>query len=566
MAIIGIDLGTTNSAAAVWQHDKSVLIPNRYGEFLTPSVVGIDQDGELIVGKYAKSRQRLDPASCASTFKRFIASDNKVKLGQYKYSAIELSAMVLKSIKEDAENFLGEPVSEAIISVPAYFNDIQRKATKAAAEMVGLKVERLINEPTAAALAYGLHEKPEDAQFVILDLGGGTFDVSLMEYFDGVLEVHASAGDNYLGGEDFLQTIVDLYLSLLGTQEEALSRQQKRTLLNTLEAAKHTLSEEQAVEIPGFLADDDPAITITRKQFEQACQPLLSKVQHPIERALKDADIMPDDIDDVILVGGATRMQILRSMIARLFQKMPAMNLDPDLTIALGAGIQAGLKEKHQALDDVVLTDVCPYSLGTNIINHQDEKGDMGDLFSPIIERNCVVPISMEKRYQTANNNQTKVQIDIYQGESRLVKNNIKLGQVEVKVPKGPAGKESVDVRFSYDMNGLLEVDVTVASTELKQSIQVQNAELDLSEQELNASSERLAALKFHPRDHEVNKELLAKAERLYESALEEERDELMRLMGYFEQELASQLPKRIERAQQEFSRRLSGFEKNSIF
>ncbi|WP_428242660.1 Hsp70 family protein [Gynuella sp.] len=566
MSIIGIDLGTTNSACGYWKEDGIELIPNRFGEYLTPSVVGIDETGELIVGKFAKARRMVEPAGCAATFKRYMGSRQQVKLGQQVYSPVELSAMVLKSLRDDAEVFLGEPVSEAIISVPAYFNDIQRKATKAAAELIGLKVDRLINEPTAAALAYGLHEKPEDSKFIILDLGGGTFDVSLMEYFDGVLEVHATAGDNFLGGEDFLELLVDLYLSKLGRTQQGLSRVQVRQLYATLEQAKHTLSTERAVKIPSFLSSSDVDIDITRDEFAHACQPLLARIQVPIERTLRDAGTHPDELSEIILVGGATRMQVFRSLVARLFQRMPSIHLDPDLIVARGTAIQAGLKEKNQALEDVVLTDVCPYSLGTAVINDNDQRGDMGALFSPIIERNCTVPVSIVRRYYTAADHQKKILVDVYQGESRLVKNNIKLGGLEVKVPAGRRGEESIDVRFSYDMNGLLEVDVTVVSTGLKTSLQIQNADSDLTEQELIDSSERLAALKFHPRDLEMNKELIARAERLYESSLEEDRIEIQHLIRYFESELETQVPHRVEAATQQFVRFLEALESNSIF
>lgn len=566
MAIIGIDLGTTNSSCAYWNGDQVEIIPNRFNEYLTPSVVGIDETGELIVGKYASARLLVDPASCTATFKRYMGSKYKAKLGNSTYSATELSAMILKSLKTDAEAFLDAPVTESIISVPAYFNDIQRKATKAAAELVGLKVERLINEPTAAALAYGLHEKPEDAKFIVLDLGGGTFDVSLMEYFDGVLEVHATAGDNYLGGEDFLQVMVEIYLGKSGHDIEHLSSRDIRKLYSSMELAKRALSNERAVKIPGFLAEDDADIEISRDEFGHACQHLLARVQVPIERTLRDSGVSPNELNEVILVGGATRMQIFRSMITRLFQRMPTIHLDPDLIVTRGTAIQAGLKEKNQALDDVVLTDVCSYSLGTGIVNDNDKRQDMGSLFSPIIERNCVVPISIEKRYYTSYDNQSEVLFDIYQGESRLVKNNVKLGEITVKVPRAPEGEEAVDVRFSYDMNGLLEVDVTVISTGLKKSLQIQNSDCQLSDLELAAASARLATLKFHPQELEINKELLARAERLFESSLDEQRAAISRLISHFESELATQIPSRIEEAGKIFKRHLAGYEADRLF
>ena len=561
MTILGIDLGTTNSACAIWRDGKSELIPNRFGDFLTPSVVGLDDNGELLVGKFAKQRLLSHPHLCASVFKRYMGTDNQQTLGKKNFTSPELSALVLKSLKQDAETLLGETVTEAVISVPAYFNDVQRKATRLAGELAGLKVERLINEPTAAAMAYGLHEKPEGSRFMVVDLGGGTFDVSIMEYFSGVLEVHASAGDNFLGGEDFLEALVQWYLELTGIDKNSLNRIQVQQLYSTLEQAKRKLSSVEEVKLDLILPQQKEPISLRRDTFNQRVQTLLSRIQLPVERALNDADISPTDLDDVVLVGGATRMQIFRSMIARMFRRMPAANLDPDLVVAMGAGIQAGLKAKDAALDDIVLTDVCPYTLGTGIHNENDPGGKQGTLFLPIIERNSVVPVSIVKTLYTVTENQSRVLVDIYQGESRLTRNNVKLGELEVKVPKNKAGAESIDVRYSYDMNGLLEVDIKVNSSGEIFNTLIKNNAGNLSETDIAKTREKLATLKFHPREDEVNRALLHRAERMFESALGEKREHLSHLLQHFESVLEGQNQHEIKLAQKRFDEMLDELE-----
>ncbi len=566
MTILGIDLGTTNSACAIWREGKVELIANRFGDFLTPSVVGLDDKGELLVGRFAKQRLLSHPHLCAAIFKRYMGADSHLDLGQKRLSAPELSALVLKSLKQDAEDHLGEAVTEAVISVPAYFNDLQRKATRLAGELAGLKVERLINEPTAAAMAYGLHEQPEGSRFMVVDLGGGTFDVSIMEYFSGVLEVHASAGDNFLGGEDFLEVLAQWYLESSAIDKSALTPIEIQQLYSTLEVAKRKLSSADEVSVDNALPQQKNSITFKRDQFNQRAQSLLSRIQLPIERALNDADLNPLDLDDVVLVGGATRMQIFRSMIAKMFRRMPSANLDPDLVVAMGAAIQAGLKAKDAALDDIVLTDVCPYTLGTGIHNENDPGGKQGSLFLPIIERNSVVPVSVVKTLFTIRDDQSRILVDVYQGESRLTRNNIKLGEMEVSVPKNKAGKESIDVRFSYDMNGLLEVDVKVNTTSECHNLLIRNNATHLTDTDIARSREKLAALKFHPREAEVNRALLHRAERMFEAALGEKREHLAHLLQHFEAILEGQNQQEIKLAQTHFRATLDELDGESWF
>ncbi len=563
--ILGIDLGTTNSACAVWRDGRSELIPNRHGELLTPSVVSVDAEGGLLVGRAATERLFSHPGDSVAVFKRYMGSEHSVRLGKRSFSAPELSALVLASLKQDAEAHLGEAVDEAVISVPAYFNDAQRKATRLAGELAGLKVERLINEPTAAAMAYGLHEGRE-SRFIVLDLGGGTFDVSIMEYFEGVLEVHASAGDNHLGGEDFLELLVREFLARNGIDGERLELGARQTLHTALEYAKRRLSTEATVTLNGALPQQAEPFELSRDGFAELVQPLLARIQLPVERALLDAGIAPHELDDVILVGGATRMQVFRSMVAKMFRRMPSANLDPDLVVAIGAGIQAGLKARDAALDDVVLTDVAPYSLGVGVVNKADSSGVHGDLFQPVIERNTVVPVSIEHNFCTVQDRQKQIDLNVYQGESRLVRNNVFLGHMMVKVPAAAAGKETVSVRFSYDMNGLLEVDVTVDSTGQRHSTVIENSPGELTAEQIGASRRKLAALKFHPRDDEANRALITRAERLFESSLGERREYIGNLLRDFEVLLERQSPGEIRHAQRELGEILEQLESTGWF
>lgn len=548
MTIIGIDLGTTNSACGIWRDGDVTLIPNRLGEALTPSVVGVDDNGKIIVGRTAKERLINHSANTVAAFKRMMGTNHKVKIGKQQFSAIELSSLLLKSLKEDAETYLGEDVTEAVISVPAYFNDNQRHATKLAGELAGLKVERLINEPTAAAIAYGLHEKNEGT-FLILDMGGGTFDVSILEFFEGIMEVHASAGDNFLGGEDFVEAMVEQTLRELNIDKDTLSPTQQQNLYMQMETAKRRIGQANAQTLSLDIAESPIEREITQDWFTKVATPLLLRSKRPIERAMRDANLPPQDIDDIVLVGGSTRMGLFRSTVGRMFGRLPSCHIDPDTVVAHGAAIQAGLKARDSALDDMVLTDVCPYTLGTGILN-EDSPGQ-GDYFMPIIERNTVVPVSIVRQVCTASDNQTELNIGIYQGENRFVNKNVYLGEVNVKVPKGARGKESVDVRYSYDMNGLLEVDITVISTQKTSNMLIEHSPGSLSEEERKKSLKKMAQLKFHPREDEANRALLARGERLYESSLGERRDGIAQLLNNFDKVLDSQNQTEIKKAQQ---------------
>ncbi|MBS6026851.1 MAG: molecular chaperone HscC [Haemophilus pittmaniae] len=560
---IGIDLGTTNSLIAQFIDGETRLIPNKLGHGLTPSVVSVSEDGSILVGLAARERLATAPHMTASAFKRFMGSDKIFKLGKQQFRAEELSALVLKSLKEDAEHFLGEPIEEVVITVPAYFNAIQRQATKNAAEMAGLKVSRLLNEPTAAGLAYNLQDKPDDTNFLIFDLGGGTFDVSILDYFDGVVQVSASAGDNKLGGEDFVQVLQHYFL----TQCSTLSNAQKQRIQTSSECwqvfehAKRQLSKEKSVKIALTLDEQVHEAIISEEDFRQAAQPLIARLRQPIERALRDAKLNPASIDGIILVGGSTRMPIIRKAIAQWFQRLPLSVINPDEAIARGAAVQAALIARNQNLEEVVLTDVMPFSLGTTVGVDMPNGQRVNDRFSPIIERNMPVPISREEHYVTSQDNQTKLHFDIRQGESAISSENILLGEMFVTVPPRPKGEVGITVRFSYDINGLLEVDLTNDELDIQVNQVFQHNSHNLSEAEVQASREKLAKLKIHPRDQQENRYLLEKAKRLYENYLGEDRATISEFLAYFETELESQDEGRIHRARKKMQECLARYD-----
>lgn len=533
--IIGIDLGTTNSLVSVYQNGKASLVKNALGSVITPSVVGVDDDGRIIVGQPAKDRLQTHPELTVAVFKRLMGSDQTIRLGSLELKPQELSSFLLRQLKEDVEAELGITVTEAIVTVPAYFNDLQRKMTKLAGRLAGIDVERLLNEPTAAALAYGAHEELE-TQILVFDLGGGTFDVSILEMFDGIMEVRSSAGDNRLGGEDFSQIIVKDFFAYL-VEEHHLAEDTLRSdflpkILAECERAKTALSTQLEYLLSIEINGQSYQLTYSRDTFEKAAQPLLDRLILPVKQALTDSSIKLSELDQVLLVGGATRMPMISKLVARMFGRLPSREVNPDEVVAMGAGYQAALKAKDAQINDVVLTDVCPFTLGIEIVNELGGRIISG-VFSPIIERNTTIPVSRMERYYTTADQQEYVGIKAYQGESRHTSNNVYLGLLEVPVPKGEAGEQAIDVRFSYDINGLLEVETTVVSTNEKQSIVISNNH-DLSEDDIQKSLEKLTAMKIHPRENTGNIAFLSRANRLYEQHLGDSREEVGRIIDYF--------------------------------
>lgn len=560
---IGIDLGTTNSLVAQFIDGETRLIPNRFGHFLTPSVVSLSDDGTVLVGLPARERLVTAPAHTVSAFKRFMGTDKRFKLGKQLFRAEELSALLLKQLKEDTETFLGEPICDVVITVPAYFNAIQRQATKNAAEMAGLNVLRLLNEPTAAGLAYNLQDKPDNTQFLVFDLGGGTFDVSILEYFDGVVQVSASAGDNQLGGEDFVEAVQQAFLQRCTSLTETEKRKLKmiHSHWQLFETAKRELSKEKSTEIQVCVDEKVHQATISEEDFRQAAQSLVLRLRQPLERALRDAKLSPSTIDGIILVGGATRMPIIRKAIVQWFQRIPLSAINPDEAIARGAAIQAALIARNQSVDEVVLTDVMPFSLGIQTSVKLSNGKLVDNRFAPIIERNMPVPISRVESFSTVYDNQEALRFMILQGESAIASENLLLGEMVVNIPCRPAGEVSIDVRFTYDVNGLLDVDLTNTELSIAQNEVFQQNSQNLTDAEIQQALARLSVLKIHPREQQENIYLIEKGKRLYEQNLGGDRQIISEYLAYFEQSLESQDENVIRKARKQFSEFLERYD-----
>ncbi len=533
--IIGIDLGTTNSLVGVWQAGQAQLISNSLGELMTPSVVGMGDDGSILVGQAAKERLVTHPHLTAANFKRLMGSSKTLSLGQQSFRAEELSAFVLRALKADAEAYLGEPVTEAIITVPAYFNDTQRKATIQAGFFAGLKVERLLNEPTAAALAYNLNLTEEESKFLVFDLGGGTFDVSVLHMFDGIMEVRASAGDNLLGGEDFTDLLMHAFLEDAKAVFPAPTPSMLARLKMQVEHFKCHIDQPDMQQLVFTWEEQTHSLSIDKAGFKALVTPLLNRLRQPVELALRDARMRAAELDQIILVGGATRMPIVRQLVTTLFGRFPNIALHPDQVVALGAAVQAGLKARDAALDDVVLTDVAPYSLGTDVRQFFSEHAYEDGVFLPIIERNMVIPVSRSKVLSTIVDNQSHMHIGIYQGEARKVADNIALGELNIPMPLRKAGMANVEVRFTYTVDGILEAECTQVETGERHQLVIENTPGTLSSEEILTKLAALNALKLHPREQLENTTVLARANRLYSQLNGDIRNQLGHYIGLFE-------------------------------
>lgn len=550
--LIGIDLGTTNSLGAAYIDGEVKIIPNRLGKELTPSVVAVDDEGTVLVGETAKEYGILHPVNAAKVFKRSMGTDKEYELGSKKMRAEELSSLVLRSLKEDAESYLGCEVNDAIISVPAYFNEFQRKATKQAGELAGLNVQRIISEPTAAAIAYGVGEEGKDEKCLVFDLGGGTFDVSILSFFMNIMEVHAVAGDNFLGGEDFTEVLADMFLEQSAIAPETLDIKTRNRVRKAAEICKCSFTEDSEPVMSCTIDDEVIERKISLADYEKACEPLLERLRKPLERSIRDANLKISEIDKIVLVGGATRLPIVRKFVIKLFGKFPS-SINPDTAIATGVALQCGMKQRDKEIKEVILTDVCPFTLGTEI-NVDNGYFDESNHYLPIIERNTVIPVSRTETVCTARDNQTRVRVNILQGESRIASNNITLGEIVVPVPAGPKGKEAVDITFTYDINSLLEVIVKVHSTGVSRKTVIQGGECKLSEEEVEERLEKLSYLKQNPRDEEANKLVILRAERVYEESRADTRTAIDRAIMAFERVLSRKDRLEIERARKELS------------
>ena len=521
--MIGIDLGTTNSLATYIDDNGEIqFIKNEYGNILIPSVVGIDENDAIIVGELAKEKRMMNAGETASNFKRRMGTDAKIKVKNRTFDAQMLSSFVLKHLKENAEKQLSEKIDRAIISVPAYFNDKQRRDTKMAAELVGLTVERLINEPTAAAMSLGSHILDQNLKFIVLDLGGGTFDVTLLETFENIMEVLSISGDTMLGGEDFTTKICEIFLKNIKLSIADLSRDERTKLYTKADRAKKLISLKN-VEIEMEIKGKKYKSEITQENFRETVKPLLVKMKVAIDKALQDGNTDAREIEKVILVGGAVKLGIIEEFVEKYFHKMRGEKIyfnnddfiennklvsiaaDPDTVVAYGVGIAVGMKERNKVFKERILTDVCPFTLGTEIV---------GRRFAPIIPRNTTVPTSRSEYFYTIEDYQSQVTVGIYQGESLNIDDNLFLGEFLLDVPQNLAGKEAINVRFTYDINGILEVEAKVVSTGVKKSKLIING--DLSEEEKNEKIKMLEEIKIQSENKNKDKLLLERANRIY--------------------------------------------------
>lgn len=479
--IIGIDLGTTNSCVAVMEGGEATVIPNPEGNRTTPSAVAF-KNGERQVGEVAK-RQAITNPNTILSIKRHMGSDYKVDVEGKAYTPQEISAIILQKLKSDAESYLGEKVEKAVITVPAYFNDSQRQATKDAGKIAGLEVMRIINEPTAAALAYGLDKEDQDQTILVYDLGGGTFDVSILELGDGIFEVKATAGDNKLGGDDFDQKVID-YLVDQFKKENGIDLSQDKMALQRLkdaaEKAKKDLSgvSQTQISLPFITADASGPkhleVTLTRAKFEELTADLVEKTMGPTRQALQDAGLSAGDIDKVILVGGSTRIPAVQEGIKKITGKDPHKGINPDEVVALGAAIQGGVLAGD--VKDVVLLDVTPLSLGIET---------MGGVFTKLIERNTTIPTSKSQIFSTAADNQTAVDIHVLQGERQMAADNKTLGRFQLTdIPPAPRGFPQIEVSFDIDANGIVNVRAVDKGTNKEQSITIKSSS-GLSDEEI---------------------------------------------------------------------------------
>jgi len=560
--VIGIDLGTTFSLAASLDGGRPTILPNAVGETLTASAVSLADDGTVLVGAPARARATTHPTRTALAFKRDMGTDRRYDLGARTFTPPELSALVLGQLKRDAELALGRPVDEAVVTVPAYFGDAQRQATRDAGAIAGLTVERIINEPTAAALAYGLHERHRELRAVVLDLGGGTFDVTVLEILEGIVEIQASAGDTRLGGDDFDEALVDLLAARLEASAKVDVRAEvhaRARLKEAGEQAKKRLSDAAAVPIAVYELPLPGGRTIhlettlARADAEAAWAPLLDRMRRPIERALRDASLRPDQIDEVLLVGGSTRMPCVAKLSAQLFGRLPLRTLPPDEAVALGAAVQAGLKSGDAALDDMIVTDVAPFSLGVSS-GRRLGRQVVGGLFSPILERGTVIPASREESFSTIEDGQTAITFGVYQGEHSLVRDNKKLGEYTIRgLAPRPAGGHTVRVRFTYDLNGILDVDITDSAGKLH-TLVIEGAPGRLTAAEIAEARKAMGKLKFHAREALPNATVMARAEALFVELVGDARAVLGEAMSRFLLALESQDEGRIAPARAELA------------
>ena len=531
MAMIGIDLGTTNSLACIYRDGKAELIPNELGSFKTSSAVSVLEDGTVLVGAAAKERLVSHPEATAASFKIWMGTEKTLSLGKRKFKPEELSALVLRQLLEDAQRYLGEPVEEAVISVPAYFNDDQRCATKLAAQLAGLKVKRLINEPSAAALYHRFSTQRVDSQLMIVDFGGGTLDVSIVDCFENIIEITAIAGDNRLGGDDIDRAIVDHFCKENGLKENQLEPSLRVSLYRQAEMAKIALSSAPSASISLRQGERQYSLVLTNQLLRTLCDPVFQRVRAVIARAMKDRE-RQSRINDVILVGGSAQLTVFGDFLEELFGRRPHVAAVPDEIVALGVGLCAGIKERAEDLQDWVMTDVCPFSLG---VATYDYAGDKAPHMAVLIPRSSMLPASHQERFVTLIDNQDALRFEIYQGEGYFASENLKLGEVVVRVPPAPAREQSALVTFTYDIDGILHVSAKSSGGDYRDKL-ILNPNLHLTEEGKAQAMERIRQIQLAAQGSQRDQFLLERGLRIYQQTTGRLREMAAGLVSYWKQ------------------------------
>lgn len=541
--MIGIDLGTTNSLVCLWEETGVRLLKNRFGDYMTPSVVSFDKDGTVYVGKTAKERLITHPEVTFKEFKRDMGTNVTYKAYGKTYRPEELSALVLKQLKEDAEFELGYPVNEAVISVPAYFNDKQRAATRNAGLLANLEVERLINEPSAAALFYHMEHYDEDEMFIVFDFGGGTLDVSIVDAFDNVIEIQGISGNNRLGGKDFNALIAYDICAKNQLSWEKLSPQNQAILLREAEQVKINLTDEEQVAAQVRIDGKEYSYELDNQRLIDLSGGIFAGIQGVLNRLMNDRMITVQEISRVIMVGGSSKMPVVRQFVSGLFQGRISDSGNPEEIVCQGTGVLCGIRQRKSEIRDVVLSDICPFTLGIGIT---------GDVMAPLISRNQVLPCSYVKCFTNSYDYQKKITVYVYQGENRVASKNLLLTTINMMIPPKPQGQIRLNVRFSYDINGLFDIDI-----ECSESGEHIHKELyssgGLSEKELLDRKVALNKMKVHPRDMEKNKCLLERANALYVECNSEQKRFLTNALENFERALDRQDFTAVDRAYRTF-------------
>lgn len=531
MTILGVDLGTTNSLAVVYKEGKPVLIPNAYGEYVTPSAVSI-LDGKIVVGKLAKERLITHPECSASLFKRNMGTDVTYTLDKKEYDSATLSSFILKQLIEDAQNYLHESIDEVVISVPAYFNARQRQDTKRIGELLGIKVERLINEPSAAAIA--CHMDDEYETFVMFDFGGGTLDVSVVDCFENVISINAISGNNHLGGTDFDRAMAEYFCFKNGLNYNILDLSFQQSILRACEKAKIKLSTQSVAEVSLVHLNKNYNCIFDENVLFNTTHSLLESCKNVIGKAVKDSGFSASELDSLILVGGSSKMPVLQHYLSDALNIPVLKEENMDSLVALGLGKYIGIKQRDENIKDVVVTDICPFSLSTSTYNEQNPGLELSTVLIP---KNSVLPTSKKMTLRTVHKGQTKVNISVFQGQAMYAKENLFLGQAFIHVPRNMHDYESFDLIYSYDINSMLYVEAIVHSTQEHYIFRVSKGDvLEKVDASVRLNSIKEVSLALY-QNNEVDA-LLARIERIYQEVDEETQDYLMRLHSEFTKDM----------------------------